>query len=36
MATTDRLFLRRLVPGDAPFILRLLNDPDFLEHIGDK
>ena len=36
IATTDRLFLRRLVPADAPFILRLLNDPDFLEHIGDK
>ena len=36
IATTERLFLRRLVLADAPFILRLLNDPGFLEHIGDK
>lgn len=36
LASTERLTLRCLVPGDAPFILRLLNDPGFLEHIGDK
>ncbi|HEY0590437.1 MAG TPA: GNAT family N-acetyltransferase [Thermoanaerobaculia bacterium] len=36
IATTDRLFLRRLVPEDAPFIVRLLNEPAFLEYIGDK
>ena len=36
VASTDRLILRRLAPGDAPFILRLLNEPAFLEHIGDK
>lgn len=33
---TDRLRLRKLTPEDAPFILRLLNDPSFIRHIGDK
>jgi len=33
---TDRLILRRLTVEDAPFMLRLLNDPSFLEYIGDK
>ena len=33
---TERLVLRRLDDDDAPFILLLLNDPDFLRHIGDK
>ena len=33
---TPRLRLRRLAPGDAPFILELLNDGDFLRYIGDK
>jgi RimJ/RimL family protein N-acetyltransferase len=33
---TDRLNLRRLAPGDAEFILELLNDPSFLRFIGDK
>lgn len=33
---TDRLVLRRLTVGDAPFILELLNDPDWLHFIGDK
>jgi RimJ/RimL family protein N-acetyltransferase len=33
---TGRLKLRWLNPGDAPFILRLLNDPSWLRHIGDK
>ena len=33
---TDRLVLRRLTVEDAPFILRLLNEPSFLEHIGDR
>jgi hypothetical protein len=32
---TRRLSLRRQTAGDAPFILRLLNDADFLRHIGD-
>lgn len=33
---TDRLTLRHLTTDDAPFILALLNDPDFLRFIGDK
>ncbi len=33
---TERLVLREIVPGDAEFILGLLNEPSFLEHIGDK
>ncbi|MFN7959184.1 MAG: GNAT family N-acetyltransferase [Holophagaceae bacterium] len=33
---TERLVLRPFVPGDAPFILRLLNEPSFIEHIADK
>jgi RimJ/RimL family protein N-acetyltransferase len=33
---TDRLVLRRLTVEDAPFILRLLNEPSFIQHIGDR
>lgn len=33
---TPRLHLRPFTPADAPFILRLLNEPSFHEHIGDK
>ena len=33
---TPRLSLRRLGPDDAPFIVALLNEPSFLEHIGDR
>ena len=33
---TDRLILRRVTLADAPFILELLNDPDWLRYIGDK
>lgn len=33
---TERLVLRRATAGDARFVLQLLNDPDFLEHIGDR
>lgn len=33
---TPRLALRRLNEGDAPFILRLLNEPSWLRFIGDK
>jgi RimJ/RimL family protein N-acetyltransferase len=33
---TERLVLRRLTPGDAAFILDLLNQPSFLRYIGDK
>lgn len=34
--TTERLTLRELTPEDAPFILELLNDPDFIRYIGDR
>ena len=34
---TERLTLRHLAPEtDAEFILRLLNEPSFLQYIGDK
>lgn len=33
---TARLRLRRLGLDDAAFILRLVNDPDWLRYIGDK
>jgi len=33
---TQRLILRRLNAGDAPFILTLLNEPSFIRYIGDK
>ena len=33
---TERLVLRHLGPDDAPFILRLLNEPSWLENIGDR
>ena len=33
---TDRLLLRRPRLGDAAFLLRLLNEPAFLEQIGDR
>ncbi len=33
---TDRLALRRFTLEDAPFLLRLLNEPSFLANIGDK
>jgi len=33
---TQRLELRRLRLEDAPFILRLLNEPAFLRYVGDK
>jgi RimJ/RimL family protein N-acetyltransferase len=36
IVATERLRLRRLVLNDAPFILRLVNDPSWLEFIGDK
>jgi ribosomal-protein-alanine N-acetyltransferase len=36
VAETERLILRRLNPGDAPFILGLLNEPSFITFIGDK
>ena len=33
---TDRLRLRKLSVGDADFILELLNEPSFIQNIGDK
>jgi [ribosomal protein S5]-alanine N-acetyltransferase len=33
---TPRLILRKLTLNDAPFMVRLLNDPAFLKNIGDK
>ena len=36
VAETSRLVVRWFEPGDAPFILALLNDPDWLRHIGDR
>jgi RimJ/RimL family protein N-acetyltransferase len=33
---TERLLLRRLTAADAAFILELLNEPAFLENIGDR
>jgi RimJ/RimL family protein N-acetyltransferase len=31
-----RLTFRRLDTGDAPFLIRLLNEPSFIENIGDR
>lgn len=36
IATTSRLVVRQLSLSDAPFILRLLNEPSWIEFIGDK
>lgn len=33
---TARLRLRPFCLDDAPFVVRLLNEPSFIEHIGDK
>jgi ribosomal-protein-alanine N-acetyltransferase len=33
---TDRLRLRQLRADDAPFMLELLNDPDFIHNIADR
>jgi ribosomal-protein-alanine N-acetyltransferase len=33
---TDRLVLRPLTTEDAPFVVRLLNEPAFLRYIGDR
>jgi len=36
VATTERLVLRWLRLEDADFILELLNDPGWIQHIGDR
>jgi RimJ/RimL family protein N-acetyltransferase len=33
---TERIILRQFSIDDAPFILKLLNEPSFLRYIGDK
>jgi [ribosomal protein S5]-alanine N-acetyltransferase len=33
---TNRLVLRQFTTGDAHFVLRLLNEPSFVENIGDR
>ena len=33
---TERLRLRRLTVGDAPFMVTLLNDPAFIQFVGDR
>lgn len=33
---TERLILRKLTVEDAPFMLRLLNEPSFIKNIGDR
>lgn len=33
---TERLTLRQFTPGDAKFIIQLLNSPGWLEFIGDR
>lgn len=33
---TNRLLLRKVTLEDAPFFLRLLNDPSWIEFIGDR
>ena len=33
---TDRLILRQFAMDDAGFVLELLNDPAWLQHIGDR
>lgn len=33
---TSRLLLREFTGDDAPFVVTLLNDPDWLAHIGDR
>ena len=36
MIKTERLILREFIADDAPFILELLNDPAWIEFIGDR
>ena len=36
MIETERLMLRPLTEDDAPFYLQLVNEPSFIENIGDK
>ncbi len=33
---TKRLMLRWIKPSDSPFVLKLLNEPSFIQNIGDR
>ena len=33
---TEHLLIRQLAADDAPFILQLLNEPSFIQNIGDR
>lgn len=33
---TDRLYMRWLTEKDAPLMLAIWNDPDFIRHVGDR
>ena len=33
---TERLILRHVLPEDAEFILDILNQPSFIQYIGDR
>ena len=33
---TERLILREFIADDAPFVLALVNDPDWITYIGDR
>ena len=33
---TERLALRKITTDDAPFLLKLLNEPSFIQNIGDR
>lgn len=36
VAKTARLVVRRVTRADAPFLLRLLNEPSWIQNIGDR
>jgi RimJ/RimL family protein N-acetyltransferase len=36
MISTERLTLRELTADDAPFVLALYSDPDFIANVGDR
>lgn len=36
IAETERLILREMTPGDASFLCGLLNEPSWLQNIGDR
>src|ERR1043165_8738217 len=33
---TERLRIRRMTPADAPFLFELMNEPGWLQFIGDR